>query len=392
MGSNAMFSKVLTLLFIATSVTAAAQQPPAGTPPVRTAEQQYKNIKVLTGTPANQLNITMHAISGELGVDCVHCHVWEEWDKDVKAAKEIARRMISMVRQMNQTYFGGAPVITCYSCHRSSARPVNVAVLPDTIGLRPLTTPPPPLPVEEKPKPVPNHPSVDAILQKYVQALGGEQAIRRVTSRVITARRDLPAGPAGLAPVLADVEIYQKAPNLSVMISRTAEFTVSEGFDGDVAWSQNAAGVVTTLPNPDQQRAKRAANFYGALDLAVEYASLEVTGIERVNGREAYVLAGRPPGDSIERLYFDVKTGLLLRRWSTLPTSLGRFPYQVDYDDYRKTGSGVRIPFTIRTVPGTPRAETITNSTYQVLRVRENVEIDSARFVRPETRPRPASN
>ena len=76
---------------------AAQAQAPAGQ--VRTAEQQYKNIKVLTGTPANQLNLAMHGISGALGVDCVHCHIWEQFDKDVKPTKEVARKMISMVRE-----------------------------------------------------------------------------------------------------------------------------------------------------------------------------------------------------------------------------------------------------------------------------------------------------
>src|SRR5579864_9173560 len=128
-------------LALATVLFAYGQQqpeaPPAQVPgkqaQVRTAEQQFKNIKVLTSTPANQLNLAMHGISGALGVDCVHCHVWEQFDKDVKPAKQVARRMITMVRQMNETYFGGQQVITCYTCHRGSTRPVGIRIIPDTI-------------------------------------------------------------------------------------------------------------------------------------------------------------------------------------------------------------------------------------------------------------------
>ena len=97
---------------------------------VRTTEQQFKNIKVLTGMPANQLNLTMHLISGSLGVECVHCHVWDQWDKDVKPAKAVARRMMTMVQEMNKNFFGGAQVVTCYTCHRGSARPVGTIMLP----------------------------------------------------------------------------------------------------------------------------------------------------------------------------------------------------------------------------------------------------------------------
>ena len=370
---------------LAISALAAGQQMPASPPaaPFKTAEQQYKNIKVLTGTRADQLLLGMHGVSGQLGVDCVHCHIWEEWDKDVKPPKEIARRMITMVRDMNKTYFGGTQVVTCYTCHRGSLHPVGTTILPDTAGLRGPSEPGRPLPTEEEVKVAPSYPSVESILSKYVQALGGEAALRKVSNRVIRAKRDLPTGPGGLVIVPADVEIYQQAPNLTVTISKTEKFTIAEGFDGESPWTQNANGAVNNLPEPDQQRAKRAANFYDALELQKNYDRMQVTGIEKVNGRDAYVVVGYPRGDSQERLYFEVQTGLLRRKWSSLPATLGNFPYQVDYEDYRKTPSGVLFPFVIRSVPGTPRVEPIANSTLQILDIKENVSIEAAKFTRP---------
>jgi photosynthetic reaction center cytochrome c subunit len=358
-------------------------QAPAGQGQARTAEQQYKNIKVLTGTPAAQLNLAMHGISGALGVDCVHCHVWEQFDKDVKPTKEVARRMITMVRQLNEVYFGGQQVITCYTCHRGSTRPVGVRMIPDTTTMRGLTVPPPPLPTEEIPKPDPSYPSAHSLLDKYVEALGGEAALRKVTSRMITAKRDYPAGPAGLQPMMAQVEIDQQAPNLTVMFSKTEKFAVSEGFDGQAAWAQGVSGNVNNLPEPDQQRAKRSADFYESLDLAKNYGRMEVAGIEKVNGKDTFVVVAYPQNDIPESLYFDTKTGLLLRRLTTLPSSLGPFPYAVDYDEYKKTSKGVMFPFVIRMTPSSPRNEASTNSTIQILQVRENVSIDASRFAKP---------
>ena len=63
----------------------------------KTAEQVYKNIKVLTGTPANELNQSMHLMKGATGMDCLYCHIEREWEKDVKPAKEVARAMITMM-------------------------------------------------------------------------------------------------------------------------------------------------------------------------------------------------------------------------------------------------------------------------------------------------------
>ena len=71
---------------------AAAQVSPANEG--KTAEQVYKNIKVLQGTPANELNQSMHLMKGAIGMDCLYCHIEREWEKDVKPPKEVARAMI----------------------------------------------------------------------------------------------------------------------------------------------------------------------------------------------------------------------------------------------------------------------------------------------------------
>src|ERR1044072_3917029 len=56
----------------------------------QTAEQVYKNIQVLKGVPASQLNSIMSLMAGSLGVTCTHCHV-NPWVSDVKQGKQVAR-------------------------------------------------------------------------------------------------------------------------------------------------------------------------------------------------------------------------------------------------------------------------------------------------------------
>ena len=50
-----------------------------------------------------------------------------------------------------------------------------------------------------------------------------------------------------------------------------------------------------------------------------------------------------PMNDTPERLFFDAQTGLLLRKITVTTTAAENLPAQVDYDDYRDTGSGVKI-------------------------------------------------
>jgi len=359
-------------LVLAGAGIASAQVSPANEG--KTAEQVYKNIKVLTGTPANELNQSMHLMKGATGMDCLYCHIEREWEKDVKPAKDVARAMITMMMDINKRNFGGRQVVTCNTCHNGRPVPAAVPVFP---VLEPVEAAKPALP------------AVDQILAKYVQALGGDAAIRKVTSRVITGTQFIPTGPGGTVPTPAAVERSQRAPNLAVTTYRAPTYAISQGFDGTTAWSQDQAGRVTEPVTVDVARAARSADFYEPLNLKRQYAQLTVRGIEKVNGRDAYLVVGIPQGDKPESLYFDTQTGLLLRKQTVLPTPIGDSPYQVDFDDYRDTGSGVKFPFLMRMTPANSRTELAPEATLRVSSVKDNTPIEESKFVKPVTRSRP---
>jgi photosynthetic reaction center cytochrome c subunit len=356
-------------IVLASPGLASAQVSPANEG--KTAEQVYKNIKAMQGTPANELNQSMHLMKGAVGLDCTYCHIEREWEKDVKPAKDVARKMIVMMNDINTRQFGGRQVVTCNTCH--NGRPIPAAL--------------PAFPVAEPSVAAkPALPAVDQILAKYVEALGGEQALRKVTGRVITGTQYIPTGPGGTTPTPAAVERYQKAPNLAVTIYRAPTYAISEGFDGTTAWSQNQAGRVTEPVKLDIGRAARAADIFEPLNLKKQYAQLTVRGIETVNGRDAYLVVGVPQGDKPESLYFDTQTGLLLRKQTVLPTPIGDSPFQMDFEDYRDTGSGVKIPFVIHMNPANPRTELAPNATLRITKVEDNTAIDAAKFVKPASR------
>jgi len=333
----------------------------------RTAEQVYKNIVALKGTPASELNQAMHLMKGAVGVDCTYCHIEREWDKDV-GAKAVARQMILMMMDINTRQFGGRQVVTCNTCHNGQPIPASMPAFPV---------------LEPKPPQKLVLPSTDQVLTRYVDALGGAAAIGKLSSRVITGTQYIPTGPGGTTPMPAVMERYLQAPNRTLTVYRTATFTTSQGFDGTTAWTQNQNGAVGEPVALDAARARRAADFHEPLNLRTEYTQITVTGIEKVNGRDAYVLVGVPQNDKPERLYFDTQTGLLLRKVTVLPTPIGDSPFQTDFDDYRDTGSGVKFPFLIQMNPANPRTELAPSATLRVTKVEDNAAIDAARFARP---------
>jgi hypothetical protein len=85
------------------------------------------------------------------------------------------------------------------------------------------------------------------------------------------------------------------------------------------------------------------------------------------------VLGAKIAGNAVEKLYFDVQSGLLVRRVAASPTVLGEFVYQVDYAEYKDFG-GVNLPSVVKfAVPNI-------RWTRQILEVKNNVAIDEAKF------------
>ncbi len=98
-------------------------------PPAKKAEEQFKNIQVLKGVPADQLFPTMQFITASLGVECGFCHVQNAFEKDDKKPKAIARKMMEMMFAINKDNFDGHRAVTCYSCHRGNPKPMAIPVV-----------------------------------------------------------------------------------------------------------------------------------------------------------------------------------------------------------------------------------------------------------------------
>ena len=142
---------------------------------LKTAEQQFKNIQALKGISAEQLIPTMQFISASLGVGCDFCHVDRQMDKDDKKEKQTARKMIAMQLAINRGNFDGKVEVTCHTCHRGSAHPVGTPILSADAGG--------PHSQEESSGAHENLPNPEQILDKYLVAVGGADALKKIKTR-----------------------------------------------------------------------------------------------------------------------------------------------------------------------------------------------------------------
>src|SRR5690348_7098964 len=186
--ARAMATAVTCLLGVA---LAAAQVPTAAqtnsTQKPVMAEDVLKNVQVLRGIPLDEFMGTMGFFAAALSLNCTDCHVkaaldnWERYADDTPR-KQTARKMVLMVKAINQANFGGKREVTCYTCHRSSNRPKITPSLAEQYGTPPLDDPDE---VESTDQALPpGAPSAEQILDKYIQAVGGAQRVANLNSFV----------------------------------------------------------------------------------------------------------------------------------------------------------------------------------------------------------------
>ena len=343
------------------------------------SEQAFKNVTVLKGIPVDEFMNTMGFISASTNFNCTDCHVepkvegdWSVFAQDTPR-KVTARRMILMVQAINKTNFGGARVVTCYTCHRNiQGAPKITPSLADQYG-----EPPPADPNEiEIRRQAPGAPSADQIFDKYLQAVGGAQKAAAITSIVFKGTYQ------GYAESKAPVDIYAKAPNQRTMIVHTQGGDRTTTCDGSNGWMATPAAdnpfpvIRYSGGDLDAVRMDAMLSFPAEIKQSI---MKPLVGSSSIDDKDVVVVQGTANlGRSSIKLYFDKQSGLLVRQVRYADTIIGRVPIQVDYSDYRDAGgAGVKLPFHVITTWTDGRSDVLLTS------ADTNVAIDAAKFNQP---------
>jgi photosynthetic reaction center cytochrome c subunit len=359
------------------------QAPPAGQatgPRPQLAEEAFKNVRMLRGIPVKEFMGTMGFFSASLGLNCTDCHGgasasdWANYAVDTPL-KNRARQMMAMVTAINKANFGGRPFVTCYTCHRGTQRPKAIPSLAVQYG-----EPPPEDPDEVEVFPGARQTATpDQILDKYIAAIGGTQALAKLTS--FTAKGTYEGFDSDFAK--APVDIYAKSPDLRATVVHMLGGDVTSTFDGREAWHASPATLAPVplmpLVGADLGGARLDAqlSFPGQIKQLLTNWRADFPAVT-IDDKPVQVVQGSMADGTRVKLYFDRASGLLVRQTRFTPTAVGTIPTHIIYSDYRPLpGLGVQLPFTwqVTWVDG--------QSTINVTEVQPNAPIDAARFARP---------
>ncbi len=207
-------------------------------------------------------------------------------------------------------------------------------------------------------------PTVDQVLERYIEAVGGREAIEKLTTRVckIEQIHDLNWTDPKVQKV--PMETYAKDPHLILWKEHKPTGVRLEGYDGNDFWhSEGGETVIREETIPLKQRF--VFDPRGPLSIEYYFPNLSVESIETVEGRECYKLLPEGLKEAHFSLYFDIETGLLFR-----------IGYYWTVEEYREI-DGVKIPFKIT------MSRKGGSSTYLFESIEHNVPLDDEMFAVP---------
>lgn len=216
--------------------------------------------------------------------------------------------------------------------------------------------------------------TVDEIVDTYFENIGGKEAWREIKSMKVT-------GDGIQMGMKFPVTVISKEPNLQRFDVEIQGMTLTDAYDGEVAWGINPfTGQTEPEKKSDDESAEAAKESFqdDLLDYKEKGSTLALEGTEEYEGSEVYKLV-LTRADGEERIYFfDTEILIPLAVRSTMKA--GQMKGQViDFvsGDYQEV-EGVMVPHSMKqVVGGQTMLEMITNT------VEINVPISDQEFAFP---------
>ena len=224
--------------------------------------------------------------------------------------------------------------------------------------------------------------TADEIIEKHLAAIGGREALTKLSSRAITGAMTL-ATPAG--DVSGTVDVFAKAPNKSRTVVKmdlsafgAGELTVDQRFDGAVGYVIDTMNGNRDITGPQLETMRQSTFPTPLLQYKETGSKAELLGKEKIGDRDVNVVKLTPPTGFPSKQYFDAQDSMLLKIATTVNVpQLGQDVEQtVEFSDYRVV-DGVKIAYVLKA------SNPLQSYSITIKTVEHNKDIDDKSFAKP---------
>jgi hypothetical protein len=215
-------------------------------------------------------------------------------------------------------------------------------------------------------------PRAESIMDRNVEAWGGQEAFDRIHNRVIEGDLEI----AGQGLILSVTISNAKPAQLYMEVDSELTGMVRSGVCDGVAWESSLVAGPQVKKGIERDIAVRGATFDKFVYWRSLFSSVAMAGAQQEQDSSLYRVEGTPFVGKTMILFFEKASGLLVRVETIVETAAGEVPVEARFEDYRAV-DGVLLPHRLRTVIlGQERIFTITS-------VSHNVELAEAHFTPP---------
>ena len=223
--------------------------------------------------------------------------------------------------------------------------------------------------------------TADDVVEKHLAALGGREALGKLTTRRSTGTVTI-STPSG--DLTGPAEISVKAPNKLRAIVHldltpmgvTEKLVLEQKFDGTVGWVLDSLQGDREITGGQLDQMRNNLFPSALLNYKAAGTTLELLPKTQVAGKDMIVLVAKPKIGPVMRLILDAETHLVFRTITTVNSpEMGDMEQTGELSDYRVV-DGVKVPFQV--VNANPQQTT----TIKITKVEHNVPLDDALFIK----------
>lgn len=189
--------------------------------------------------------------------------------------------------------------------------------------------------------------TADKVYKKYVDAMGGEKSFNSIKDIKITGTSEMQGMP------LTIVEM-KKAPSkwkqyINVSMAGKSMTVQKQVYDGTTGY-QEQQGQKADITGDDLEEIKMGADITADIHPEKYGVKRTLTGMENVNGSNAYIIEAVNGKGKKSTEYYDVTSGLLVRKMQ----GEGEKMQTSDYTDYKEVpgANGYKVPYRVTETVG----------------------------------------
>jgi zinc protease len=192
----------------------------------------------------------------------------------------------------------------------------------------------------EGPRVVTGEITAQQVIEAYVAAVGGKQELENVMDVTMNMS-------ASIQGMTIEAVNKQKAPNLFYSaLSMGGNVLQKQVFDG-ARGKMSAMGQSQEITGNDLAELELQAALFPELRYEALGYSLELAGIENLEGEDTYRIRFTSPTGAVRNEFFSLKTGLRISSQVSQETPMGSMTVVTTYGDYREV-NGILFPFSIK--------------------------------------------